>query len=165
MLHYNGFKIRPIQLEDNTQICNVIKGVFYELNLPKIGTTYVDKDTDSMFEAYQDKKSIYYVVEKDDKILGGCGIKKLDGSDKNICELQKLYFHQSLRGKGVGKFILDLCLKFAKEVGYDFCYLESTSVLKISHYLYKIFEFENLEGPLGDTSHYSCDVHMIKKLK
>ena len=94
MLHYNGFKIRPIQLEDNTQICNVIKGVFYELNLPKIGTTFVDKDTDSMFEAYQDKKSIYYVVEKDDKILGGCGIKKLEGSDKNICELQKLYFHQ-----------------------------------------------------------------------
>ena len=25
-------------------------------------------------------------------------------------------------------------------------------------------EFENLEGPLGDTSHYSCDVHMIKNL-
>ena len=75
-----------------------------------------------------------------------------------------MYFHQSLRGKGVGKFILDLCLKFAKEVGYEFCYLESTSALKISHYLYKIFEFENLDGPLGDTSHYSCDIHMIKKL-
>ena len=28
------------------------------------------------------------------------------------CLIQKLYFHQSLRGKGVGKFILDLCLKF-----------------------------------------------------
>ena len=28
MLHYNGFTIRPIQLKDNTQICNVIKGVF-----------------------------------------------------------------------------------------------------------------------------------------
>ena len=40
MLHYNGFKIRPIQLEDNAQICNVIKGVFYELNLPKIGTMH-----------------------------------------------------------------------------------------------------------------------------
>ena len=68
MLHYNGFKIRPIQLEDNTQICNVIKGVFYELNLPKIGTTYADKDINSMFEAYQDKKSIYYVIKKEDKI-------------------------------------------------------------------------------------------------
>ena len=165
MLHYNGFKIRPIQLEDNTQICNVIKGVFYELNLPKIGTTYADKDTDSMFEAYQDKKSIYYVIKKENKILGGCGIKKLDGSDENICELQKFYFHKSLRGKGIGKFVLDLCLKFAKEVGYELCYLESTSVLKTSHHLYKIFEFENLDGPLGDTGHCSCDVHMIKKLK
>ena len=165
MLHYNGFTIRPIQLEDNTQICNVIKGVFYELELPKIGTAYADKETNNMFEAYQDEISIYYVIEKDDKIFGGCGIKKLNASEENICELQKFYFHKSLRGKGLGKYTLDLCLKFAKKAGYEFCYLESTSVLKISHHLYKIFGFENLDGPMGDTSHYSCDVHMIKILK
>ena len=165
MLHHNGFKIRPIQIEDNIHVCNVIKGVFYELNLPKIGTAYADKETDSMFEAYQDPKSIYYVIEKGNNILGGCGIKQLNGIDENICELQKFYFHKSLRGKGLGRFALDLCLKFATKAGYHKCYLESTSVLKTSHYLYKVFEFENLDGPLGDTSHYSCDVHMIKKLK
>ena len=96
MLHYNGFKIRPIQIEDNIHVRNVIKGVFYELNLPKIGTAYADKETDSMFEAYQDPKSIYYVIEKDNNILGGCGIKQLNGIDENICELQKFYFHKSL---------------------------------------------------------------------
>ena len=55
MLHYNGFTIRPIQLEDNIQICNVIKGVFYELGLPLVGTAYADKDTLSMYKAYQDE--------------------------------------------------------------------------------------------------------------
>ena len=62
MLHYNGFTIRPIQSKDNSQICNVIKGVFYELGLPLVGTAYADKDTLSMFEAYQDETSIYYVI-------------------------------------------------------------------------------------------------------
>ena len=52
-----------------------------------------------------------------------------------------------------------------KEVKYDVCYLESTSALKTSHHLYKIFGFENLEGPMGNTSHHNCDVHMTKKLQ
>ena len=55
-------------------------------------------------------------------------------------------------------------MDFAKEVKYDICYLESTSDLKTSHHLYKIFGFENLEGPMGDTCHHNCDVHMTKKL-
>ena len=119
MLQYNGYNIRVIEKNDNKQVCDVIKGVFYELGLPLVGTAYADKDTLSMFEAYQDSKSIYYVVEKQGCILGGCGIKQLNGTDQNICELQKFYFHKSLRGKGLGKYLLKLCLDFAKEVKYD----------------------------------------------
>ena len=29
----------------------------------------------------------------------------------------------------------------------------------------KIFGFENLNGPMGDTCHHNCDVHMTKKLQ
>ena len=165
MLQHNGFNIRPIQKEDNSQVCDVIKGVFYELGLPRVGTAYADKDTVEMFEAYQNSRSIYYVVEKNNEILGGCGIKKLSGQDDNICELQKFYFHKSLRGKGVGKYLLKLCLDFAKDADYDSCYLESTSLLKTSHHLYKIFGFTNLNGPMGNTNHHNCDVHMTKDLK
>ena len=165
MLQYNGYNIRVIEMNDNKQVCDVIKGVFYELGLPLVGTAYADKDTLSMFEAFQDSKSIYYVVEKQGCILGGCGIKQLNGTDQNICELQKFYFHKSLRGKGLGKYLLKLCLDFAKEVKYDVCYLESTSALKTSHHLYKMFGFEDLNGPMGDTCHHNCDVHMTKKLQ
>ena len=28
-----------------------------------------------------------------------------------------------------------------------------------------IFGFENLNGPMGDTCHHNCDVHMTKKLQ
>jgi len=165
MLQYNGYNIRVIEKNDNEQLCGVIKGVFHELGLPLVGTAYTDKDTLSMYEAYQDSRSIYYIVEKDGCILGGCGINQLNGTHENICELQKFYFHKSLRGKGLGKYLLELCLDFAKEVKYDVCYLESTSALKTSHYLYKMFGFEDLNGPMGDTCHHNCDVHMTKKLQ
>ena len=29
----------------------------------------------------------------------------------------------------------------------------------------KIFGFENLDGPMGNTSHHNCDVHMTKTLQ
>ena len=60
----------------------VIKGVFHELGLPLVGTAYTDKDTLSMYEAYQDSRSIYYIVEKEGCILGGCGINQLNGTQK-----------------------------------------------------------------------------------
>ena len=66
MLQYNGYNIRVIEKNDNEQLCGVIKGVFHELGLPLVGTAYADKDTLSMYEAYQDSRSIYYIVEKDD---------------------------------------------------------------------------------------------------
>ena len=96
MLQYNGYNIRVIEKNDNKQVCDVIKGVFYELGLPLVGTAYADKDTLSMYEAYQDSRSIYYVVEKEDSVFGGCGIKQLSGTNENICELQKFYFHKKI---------------------------------------------------------------------
>ena len=53
MLQYNGYNIRVIEKKDNKQVCAVIKGVFYELGLPLVGTAYADKDTLSMYEAYR----------------------------------------------------------------------------------------------------------------
>ena len=79
MLQYNGYNIRVIEKNDNEQLCGVIKGVFHELGLPLVGTAYADKDTLSMYEAYQDSRSIYYIVEKEGLILGGCGINQLNG--------------------------------------------------------------------------------------
>ena len=49
MTQYNGYNVRVIQKKDNEQLCRVIKGVFYELGLPLVGTAYADKDTLSMY--------------------------------------------------------------------------------------------------------------------
>ncbi len=157
-------RIREIQAEDNLQIESVIKSTFIELGLPLIGTAYEDIETTRMFESYQEEKSIYFVIEQQGVIKGGGGVKLLSSLDDSICELQKMYFSIDLRGKGYGKKLLNKCLEAAQEMGYKYCYLETLSQLETAVNLYKQNAFKNLDTPLGNTGHNSCQVWMLKTL-
>ena len=91
MTHSN-FKIREIQFKDNPKIAQAIRDILIEFGVPKVGTAYADTILDTLSEAYTTNNAIYFVVEKDNKIYGGAGIKQLDNYKGNICELQKMYF-------------------------------------------------------------------------
>lgn len=156
--------IREIQPEDNQQIASVIRQVFIDDNYPKVGTAFADSQLDYMFENYNKPKAIYFVIEENGKILGGGGIAKLDNSDENICELQKMYFLQEARGKGIGLQIIEKCLQKAKEFGYEKCYLETLPEMLVAQKLYKKVGFDYICLPLGGTGHTSCPVWMIKSI-
>lgn len=156
--------IREIQPKDNKQIEAVIRACFPEFDLPLEGTAYADAETSKMFESYQGDNEIYFVVEKDGEVLGGAGVKALHDFEDSVCELQKMYFSPRVRGLGVGKTMFQKCLDTAKKLGYKQCYLESASQLKAAIHIYEQFGFKHLEGPLGNTGHYSCGVWMIKDL-
>lgn len=156
--------IREIQQKDNKQIATVIRNVFHELDAPKVGTAYADPILDTLFEVYQERRTKYYVVEKDGKVVGGCGIAPLENEDASVCELQKMYFAPEIRGTGYAEQIIQNCLEFAKEVGFKQCYLETLSFMTTAQKLYKRIGFENIDGPMGNTGHNSCQVWMIKKL-
>jgi putative acetyltransferase len=157
-------QIRKIQLEDNEQIANVIRQVFIADDYPKTGTAFADTQLDFMYETYATTRAVYFVIEENGKILGGAGINQLDGADATICELQKMYFLQEARGKGFGLQLIQKCLKKAKEMGYEKCYLETLPQMVIAQKLYKKVGFEYICEPLGNTGHTSCPVMMIKKL-
>lgn len=159
-----SFLIREIRPEDNVKIEKIIKAIFPEFDLPTVGTTYEDSETPRMYESYQANNEVYYVIEEEGEVLGGAGVKPLKDFDKDVCELQKMYFSPEGRGKGYGKLIFEKCMKSAKALGYKKCYLESASQLKTAIHIYKSNGFEYLEQPLGNTGHYSCGVWMIKDL-
>ncbi len=94
--------IRLIEKKDNPQIAKVIRNVLEDFNVPKVGTAYADVSLDSMFETYQKPNTAYFVVEENDKIIGGAGVAQLDNFDGNVCELQKMYFLPEARGRGFG---------------------------------------------------------------
>ncbi|WP_397447093.1 GNAT family N-acetyltransferase [Polaribacter sp. R77954] len=158
------FIIREIASKDNSQLAKVIRSVILEMGAPKIGTAYEDKATDQMFETYQKEKATYFVVEYNNEVVGGAGIAQLDNFEGNICELQKMYFLPVARGIGLGAKLIAVCLEKAKEFGFENCYLETLPYMKAAVKLYQKYGFKNLNAPMGNTSHYSCNVWMIKKI-
>jgi putative acetyltransferase len=159
-----NYIIREIAPKDNLKIATVIRNVFEQLDAPKVGTAYADPHLNTLFEVYQDDTEIYFVVEKDEIILGGCGIGKLIDAEIKICELQKMYLAKEARGKGIAKELMQKCLTFAKQVGYDKCYIETLPFMKDAQKLYVKSGFTYIDGPMGSTGHKACDVFMIKDL-
>ncbi|MGK0453757.1 MAG: putative acetyltransferase [Paraglaciecola sp.] len=158
------FIIREIEAKDNEELANLVRSVILEMGAPKVGTAYEDKATDQMFETYQKDKAKYFVVEHQNKVIGGAGIARLDDFQGNTCELQKMYFLPVARGKGLGAQLITVCLDKAKEFGFENCYLETLPYMEAAVKLYKKYGFLNLDKPMGNTCHYSCNVWMIKKI-
>lgn len=156
--------IRPVQQKDNLQLASVIRNVLTEFGVPKVGTAYADKSLDCMFETYNTDNKAYFVVEENGSIIGGAGISKLDNFDGNVCELQKMYFSPAARGRGIGSEMMNICLNKARELGFEQCYLETMPYMEDARKLYYKNGFANLDKPMGDTGHYSCNVWMIKNL-
>ncbi|MEZ9522600.1 bifunctional helix-turn-helix transcriptional regulator/GNAT family N-acetyltransferase [Enterovibrio norvegicus] len=160
-----GFTFRLLEPADNAAIAAVIRKVSAEYGLTEDkGYSVADPTLDTLSESYKADNAAYWVVEKDGKILGGGGIAPLLGQD-NTCELQKMYFRPVLRGKGFARRMVAHALKFAREQGYDACYLETTACLKEAIGLYASMGFKQLDGPLGNTGHSDCEVCMLKTLK
>jgi len=161
---HNNFKIREIQPKDNPKIAQAVRDILIEFGVPKVGTAYADKILDTLYEAYQFEKTVYYVIEKNGEIYGGAGIKQLDNFEGNVCELQKMYFLSEARGCGLGSKMMEICLNKAKEYGFEQCYLETLPYMEDARKLYRKVGFKDLDAPMGDTGHYSCNLWMLKDL-
>ncbi len=156
--------IRKIEKKDNQGVAQLIRAVFDELNIPKVGTAYADPYLDFMFEEYSKPKSAYFVVENEGRIVGVAGVAPLENEAETICELQKMYFAPETRGLGIGSQMMAICLQTAKDFRFESCYLETMPYMLDAQKLYKKVGFEYIDAPMGCTGHTSCPVWMLKKL-
>ncbi|RDI53689.1 GNAT family N-acetyltransferase [Flavobacterium glaciei] len=159
-----NYIIRKINKEDNPEVAQLIRSVFDEMEIPKVGTAYEDPYLDLMYEEYNKPKSVYYVVENNGKIVGAAGIAPLANEAETICELQKMYFLPETRGIGIGSEMMEVCLQSARNFGFEKCYLETMPFMLDAQKLYKKTGFEYISGPMGSTGHVSCPVWMLKEL-
>jgi putative acetyltransferase len=163
--------IREIQKQDNEQIASVIRAVFISDSYPKTGTAFADSQLDFMYEAYDLPNAAYFVVIDTEinsafygKIIGGAGVSPLETSSDSICELQKMYFLETARGKGIGFQMIKICLDKAKSLGFEKCYLETLPEMQSAQKLYKKVGFDYICSPMGNTGHTSCPIWMLKTL-
>ncbi|MCP9750098.1 GNAT family N-acetyltransferase [Ferruginibacter sp. HRS2-29] len=159
-----NISIRNIHSSDNASLAVIIRKALEEFGANHPGTVYYDASTDALFELFQHPGAFYLVAEDEGIFLGGAGIFPTEGLPAGTCELVKMYLSPTARGKGIGKLLIDDCLAKAAAIGYTQVYLETMPELKKAVTVYEKFGFEYLEGPLGNTGHFGCDIWMLKKL-
>ncbi|WP_228729933.1 GNAT family N-acetyltransferase [Shewanella avicenniae] len=159
-----NINIRPIKAEDNAAVAQLIRTVSAEYELtPEKGYSVGDATLDHIATVYAPEGHLYLVIEADGEIVGGCGIGALAGNN-DICELQKMYFLPSIRGRGLASAIAQLCMNFARDFGYQQIYLETTEILPEALRLYYHLGFRRLPQHLGNTGHTVCEIPMLKAL-
>ena len=159
-----NYNIRKINKEDNQAVAQLIRAVFDEMDIPKVGTAYADPYLDSMFEEYNKSRAVYYVVEHNEKIVGCAGIAPLENEAETVCELQKMYFFFFFHALRLDSKMMDLCMQSAISFGFESCYLETMPFMLDAQKLYRKSGFETIAEPMGSTGHVSCPVWMLKKL-
>lgn len=159
-----GVQIRSIGKDDKQVVAEIIRAVMTEFKAVGCGYSINDSEVDDMYSAYSSRGSAFYVVEMDGRVLGCGGFAPLTGGSDDTCELRKMYFMSELRGLGVGKSLLDLCLEEAAKAGYRTCYLETMDGMTQAQRLYARHGFKYLDQPMGNTGHTSCGTWMARNL-
>jgi len=156
--------IRPIEPADNPALAIIIRNALAEFGANKPGTVFFDPTTDALYTLFQTPGSFYLVATQHNQLLGGAGIFPSEGLGEGIAELVKMYLCKEARGKGLGRLLIDQCLAKAKQMGYKSIYLETMPELGKAVSVYEKFGFRYLNGPMGNTGHFGCDVWMLKEL-
>jgi putative acetyltransferase len=156
--------LRRIRREDDPAVAAIIRAVMTEFGAVGEGYSIEDPEVDAMFDAYQQPRAAFWVVESDGEILGCGGYAPLKGGAPDTCELQKMYFLPPLRGRGAGRRLMHRCLDGARKNGFRLCYLETLGNMDAARRLYRHFGFSDIDAPLGATGHGGCDRWMVLEL-
>jgi putative acetyltransferase len=157
--------IRPVTTFDNAAVAAIIRTVMPEFGAGGKGFAIHDNEVDNIHAAFGQPRSAYFVCELDGKVVGGGGVAPLLNGDADTCELKKMYFLPEGRGKGMGRKMVEQCLRAAKDIGFLYCYLETFNTMKDAMVLYEKTGFEKIPGPLGNTGHFACDTFYRMRLR
>ena len=164
MASLDQIKIRIIEAKDNASLAQLIRKTLKEFGANHPGTVYFDDSTDHLFEVFEIPRSVYYVAELNNEIVGGGGIFPTTGLPADTCELVKMYLYPRVRGIGLGSMLIQKCIDYAKEAGYKTIYLETMPELKQALKTYEKFGFEYIHHPMGNSGHFGCELWMLKRV-
>lgn len=158
------FSIRPITSADNAAVAQLIRTNLEQHGLALPGTVYDDPEVFCLSKFYQESAArAYFVLDWCGEVLGGAGFGELAG-EPGICELQKLYLHDKVKGKGLGRRLLEYVEKQAQVAGYTKIYLETHDALAAAMRLYAAAGYREIPAQLGATGHSTMNHFFLKEL-
>ena len=105
---------------------------------------------------YTPPSGAFWVVREDTRVVGSVGVER---HDDRTAELHRLYLDSTLRGRGIGRALVETVLDWAREQGVCRLVLWSDTRFEQSHRLYRQLGFEQLgertvEGDVNDSREY-----------
>jgi putative acetyltransferase len=157
--------IRPIERTDVPALLEIIRDARAEYGLATRVESLLEPADFGLYEAFQKRRTIYFVAVARGEILGGAGIAPLAGADPLTCELQRMYLKRSARGQGVGAGLLDACVDAAGRFWFVRCYAETIAEMQPALQFYAKHGFHALPAPLGATGHRHNDRWLLRELR
>src|SRR5687768_15344393 len=137
--HLSHLKIRSATNDDCERVAELVFGVLAEFGLESDPDT-TDADLLDIEANYLGRGGLFGVIEDAHaNLLGSFGLYPIN---KTTCELRKMYFIPSVRGFGLGKYVLQLAIMRAKKLGFKEIVLETSSKLITANHLYRQFGFK-----------------------
>ncbi len=164
IIRFDDVTLRGLSESDNPVIAGIIRSCLSEFGADRPGTVFTDPTTDDLHTLFMQKGAHYFIADHPSGILGGGGIFPSNGLPPDTCELVKMYLRPEARGIGLGRYLIAACIEEARRAGYRHVYIETMPELRQAVSIYERFGFRYLDGPLGDTGHFGCDVWMMMDL-
>ena len=118
-----------------------------------------DEILNAQNEEYNMGNNRLWLAMENGEIIGTTGLIEVS---ENHAILKKVYVEESHRGKGIAQQLLNQCLEYAKEIGYDYIYLITYDRLDRAKAFYSKNGFipydDGYEKPLGEEIRYRLDL-------
>ncbi len=152
----------PITAEHDAAMAEIVRDALKSHGLDIPGTAYFDESLSHLSAYYDRPGRCYYVLKKDDAVIGGVGIAEFDGLP-DCCEMQKLYLAEPARGQGLGYEMIRLIETQAIALGYRRIYLETHTNLSAAIHAYERCGYRRIDPPAA-VVHTTMNRFYLKEL-
>ncbi|MBD2579587.1 GNAT family N-acetyltransferase [Oscillatoria sp. FACHB-1406] len=132
---YQNFTIRDWTTRDRETAAAIIRWVLNEYNLPWQPDTS-DRDSIEVEKHYFNRGGEFWIVLQEKKIVGTAGYYPISRGEKAV-EIRKMYLLPEVRGKGLGRFLLEQLERAIAARGFGEIWVETASVLAEAVQLYE----------------------------
>ncbi|MEA5513545.1 GNAT family N-acetyltransferase [Nodularia sp. UHCC 0506] len=133
--YYQDFLIRNWEIGDRTRAASVVSYVLSEYGLgwePK----GADKDVLQVEEFYLENGGEFWVIEHQNQLVGTGAYYPIKRGKKAV-EIRKMYLLSSVRGLGLGKYLLQQLEAAIANRGFEEIWIETAGVLVEAVKLYE----------------------------
>ena len=153
----NQVLIREAVPDDLAAVTNIIGTVLGEFDIPT-DDAEVASELRGILEPGAAASSRLWVVVDDDVIVGSAAVVPIrDG----VCELKRMYLLPQLRGRGLGRRLLNQVLGFVRQSGCPRIELETHTKMEAARSLYQSADFK---PQCSELRNCGCDQSMYLDL-